>query len=833
MENWGAGEAHCRWSTTETKLAVDLPDAGVASPPTSHVPSPSAADEGREAAAVGTTTTIRPGSATLAAIVVGMVAAGIYRRGAFYPTDAFGVAVVSGALSVSALVRFRDRLSLAAAATVGGLALWWFVRSQSVHRPAAFLPLGASMLGFLAAWLVVKALDDHDRGRVALALVAVAAVTAAVGTVGVLWRIDPLAQHVGSYWQLASWLTLPAAAAVLLAVALVLALALDLRQPFQRIALCLLVAGLIGTQSHWAVLALAAGAAVVPAARWRAAWWPLAMGVLAGIIVIASASGHLGSWPSTLLAAAIVGAAALRSQSGRTIPTGAAVVALVVVAAAVALLLLRPPGITGPPEPTSQGQTLSWSASAHSWRSSITGGVGPAITHASAQPVDRYPGVTPDTYLSVLADGGVIGAALLVGGVATAAWGCRRRDTLTSCAAGAAVAFGVAGVISPAWELPAVAVLGGCMVGLATRPPGGVPRSASGSGRRARRLAGALAWGLAVVVLVVVQTSVGFARDAGGGLAVAQSNAPPPTSTPLAPARYILTGPDVTDPYMLEWRGTYYIYTSEGTSTLNVPVRSGPKPGRWGAPSDALPQLPSWAEGGLTWAPDVHQVAGGWALYFSALLRGSNPQIHCIGAAYGSSPVGPFVAAAHPLVCQLDHRGSIDPRVFVDGSRLVLLWKSDDNANPYVPGPDQNGATGIYSQGLSADGRELIGQPVKILGPGQSWEGTIVEAPDMVEAWGTYWLFFSANWYYSASYGIGVAACETPFGPCSDVSPKPFIGSNRQGLGPGEESVFEKGTNVYLVYNPFRADDPGPVIPRPAVMARVGFTPEGPYLAAP
>jgi hypothetical protein len=336
-----------------------------------------------------------------------------------------------------------------------------------------------------------------------------------------------------------------------------------------------------------------------------------------------------------------------------------------------------------------------------------------------------------------------------------------------------------------------------------------------------------------VVVLVVVQTSVGFARDAGGGLAVAQSNAPPPTSTPLAPARYILTGPDVTDPYMLEWRGTYYIYTSEGTSTLNVPVRSGPKPGRWGAPSDALPQLPSWAEGGLTWAPDVHQVAGGWALYFSALLRGSNPQIHCIGAAYGSSPVGPFVAAAHPLVCQLDHRGSIDPRVFVDGSRLVLLWKSDDNANPYVPGPDQNGATGIYSQGLSADGRELIGQPVKILGPGQSWEGTIVEAPDMVEAWGTYWLFFSANWYYSASYGIGVAACETPFGPCSDVSPKPFIGSNRQGLGPGEESVFEKGTNVYLVYNPFRADDPGPVIPRPAVMARVGFTPEGPYLAAP
>ena len=335
------------------------------------------------------------------------------------------------------------------------------------------------------------------------------------------------------------------------------------------------------------------------------------------------------------------------------------------------------------------------------------------------------------------------------------------------------------------------------------------------------------------MTLVVVQTSVGFARDAGGGLAIAQSNAPPPTPTPFAPARYILTGPDVTDPYMIQWHGTYYIYTSEGTSVFNVPVRTGPKPGSWGPPSDALPRLPSWVEGGLTWAPDVHHVAGGWALYFSALLRGSHPMIHCIGAAYGSSPVGPFVASEQPFVCQTDHRGSIDPRVFADGSDLVLLWKSDDNANPYAAGPDQNGNTGIYSQGLSADGRELIGQPVKILGPGQPWEGTIVEAPDMVEAWGTYWLFFSANWYYSASYGIGVAACETPYGPCSDVSPKPFIGSNRQGLGPGEESVFEKGSNVYLVYNPFRADDPGPVIPRPAVMARVGFTPEGPYLAAP
>jgi Glycosyl hydrolases family 43 len=828
------GEAQCASSTRGTKLSVDLPEPGVAS-----VLSTDALDHDR----VGGDPVVTPapnrtgaasGSATLAAIAVGMLAAAIYRRGAFYPSDAFGVAVVSGVLMVLALVRVRDRLSLLLAATVGGLAFWWLVRAVAVHRPAAFLPLGASMLGFLAAALVVKALDDHGRARVALALEGVAAVTAAIGVVALVWRVDPLAQRAGSFWQLATPLTHPAAAAALLGVALVLALGLDLRQPLVRAGLCLVVAAFIGTQSHWTLLALAAGACFVPARRWLAAAWPLAAGVLAGVVVVAAASGHLGPWPSTVLLATLVAAAGLRGAPRRvpsTVATAVAVAILVVVLAGLSVLVLRPPGVSGPTEPLSQGQTLAWSAAAHSWRSSTTGGVGPSVVDASTQPVDLYPGLTPDTYLTILADGGLVGAVLLVGAVTTAAWGCRRRDVLTSCAAGAAATFAVAGAITPAWELPAVAVLGGCVVGLASVAPG--TTGVRATPHRLRRGVGALAWGVAAVALVVAQTSVGFARDAGGGLAVAQSNAPPPTRTPAAPGRYILTGPDVSDPYMLEWHGTYYIYSNQGIGGLNVPVRTGPKPGQWGPPVDALPHLPGWAAAGLTWAPDVHRVAGGWALYYSVLLRGVTPSVHCIGAAFGSSPVGPFVPADRPFVCQLAHRGSIDPRVFVDGAQLVLLWKSEDNANPTVPGPDQDGDTGIYAQELSADGRRLLGQPVKILGPSQAWEGTIVEAPDMVEAWGTYWLFFSANWFSSPAYGIGVAACETPFGPCSDVSPKPFIGSNRQGFGPGEESVFEKGSNVYLVYNPFRASTEPAIPHRPAVMARVGFTPEGPYLAAP
>jgi beta-xylosidase len=345
-----------------------------------------------------------------------------------------------------------------------------------------------------------------------------------------------------------------------------------------------------------------------------------------------------------------------------------------------------------------------------------------------------------------------------------------------------------------------------------------------------------------VVVLVSAQLVVGSNQRAAAGVTRAtrstratQSAEPPPSTNPEAPGRNILTGEqDATDPYMLKIKDRYYLYTSEGTSFLNAPLWVGTKLGHWSSPIEVLPNLPGWAASGLTWAPDVQKVAGGWALYFSAALRGVSPSTHCIGSAFARSPTGPFVPTAHPFICQLTHRGSIDARVFVESDgHLVMLWKSEDNANPSVPGPDQDGFTGIYAQDLSADGKTLLGTPTKIFSPSEPWEATIVEAPDMIEAWGTYWLFFSGNWYDSTSYAIGVAQCQSPFGPCTDPNPTPFLSSNMQGAGPGEESLFLNGNNVYLLYNPFKANDPNPVIPRPVSMTRLGFTPAGPYLAGP
>ena len=794
------------------------------------------------AAAPGRTSA--PGTATLAAVVVGLLVGAVYRQGAFYPLDAFGVVVVSLPLAVMALRRTHDTHAMAVTAAMGALALWWLIRALMEQSPAAFLPLGASILGFLAAFLVVRGVGTRDRGRVALAIVAVGAGTAAVGLVGVVEHWHTLAQHTDGVWRLSTTLTYPAGAAVLLVIAIPVAMALDLHAPLPRAAVCLCLAGLIVTQGHWELVALAFSAPLVPARRWIAALWPLALGSLAGLAALVSTSSAGPSW---LAGVAVIAAVAISMLSRPSTSPGTrrrlgavgAGIGIVAVAGFTVLLTVHPPVGASPPLPADQGQTLAWSSTTESWRSSVIDGVGPPRIDTAHDSVDTYPGFVPDEYLTITADGGLVGALLLVGAVAAVAAAVRRRDLVSSCATAGLVAFAVAGFVDFGWQLPALALLGGSVAGLASGPVANRAHPPEPDAQRPPRrpspphlVAGLVA---VIVAVMVVQLVVGADQEAHGSARAPSPTPPARSSTPEAPARLILTGPsDNTDPFMLKHAGRYYLYTSEGTTFMNVPLRIGSRPGRWGKTVDVLPRLPGWAEGGLTWAPDVHAVTGGWALYFTALLRGVNPFTHCIGAAFARSPAGPFVPSDHPFICQLDHRGSIDARVFVTtGNHLVMLWKSEDNANPSVPGPDQNGLTGIYAQGLRADGRALLGQPVKIFAPSQPWEGTIVEAPDMIEAWGTYWLFFSGNWYYSPSYGIGVAACQSPFGPCSDPEPGPFIGSNHQGTGPGEESLFRDGSSVYLLYNPFRANDPGPVIPRPVAMARLGFTPQGPYLAAP
>lgn len=310
----------------------------------------------------------------------------------------------------------------------------------------------------------------------------------------------------------------------------------------------------------------------------------------------------------------------------------------------------------------------------------------------------------------------------------------------------------------------------------------------------------------------------------------------PPAPDPARPAEILhLTepSPSLPNPFVLRDGDRYLMFTTEARDAVgakqNVPVLTSTDLATWSFVRDALPTVGAWAVPEATWAPDVARIGDGWVLFYTARLAEHLPDTQCIGAATAATPEGPYVPEPDPIVCQLDRGGSIDPRSFRDGDgRWWLHWKSDDNREV-----DGTSTSTIHAQALDATGTSLVGEPTPILEVTQPWEGRIVEAPHMIEADDRLWLFYSANWFNQPAYGIGVAACDTPAGPCAKPFDGPWLSSNGQGAGPGEGSLFlDRDGRWRLVYSPV-AQQYRTETDRPVALATVGFDELGPYLADP
>jgi beta-xylosidase len=298
------------------------------------------------------------------------------------------------------------------------------------------------------------------------------------------------------------------------------------------------------------------------------------------------------------------------------------------------------------------------------------------------------------------------------------------------------------------------------------------------------------------------------------------------------PAVLITPSSDVANPFIVKVGGLYLMFASQGTLYIPITLLISTSLTRWGTTIlDPLPKLPSWAQPGFTWSPDVRRLDGRYVMWFSAGVAGTTPNnpTKCIGVATAAWVTGPYVSRAKvPFVCQRKHFGSIDPRTFVDPEhRLWLLWKSDDNADPRA-----SPHTTIYTQRLSSDGLRLRGKPIALLRANLPWERGIVEAPQMVFAGGRYWLFFSGDWFNQPKYAIGVARCAGPTGPCKPSSHGPWLASNAQGSGPGEETLFYDGSRWWMLYSPYAVKYETPT-PRPAALARLTFGEDGPAVLDP
>jgi hypothetical protein len=187
----------------------------------------------------------------------------------------------------------------------------------------------------------------------------------------------------------------------------------------------------------------------------------------------------------------------------------------------------------------------------------------------------------------------------------------------------------------------------------------------------------------------------------------------------------------------------------------------------------------------MTWGPAAQKVTGGWVLYFSTEQASS--QLECIGAAFSTSPTGPYIdRSPSPLVCQQSMGGSIDPSVVATGTGghgEALVWKNDGNS--------ENLPVGIWEQQLTPNGLGVLGAPHRLIGVSAAWEHGIVEGPAMLaDTNGGWWLFFSGGAWQSDTYGTGIAWCRTVSGPCRSADRGPLLTSSAGAVSPGGLDTF-------------------------------------------
>jgi beta-xylosidase len=274
---------------------------------------------------------------------------------------------------------------------------------------------------------------------------------------------------------------------------------------------------------------------------------------------------------------------------------------------------------------------------------------------------------------------------------------------------------------------------------------------------------------------------------------------------------------DFPDPFVLNVGGTYFAFATNAGAT-NVQVMSSTDLAHWDTQPDGLPNLPAWALRGFTWAPTVLPRAGGFVLYYTVRERAAGRQAISLG--YSSLPGGPYVDASHaPLVYQLALGGSIDASPFVDtDGTAYLVWKADSNA---IGQPSS-----VWIQSLDEDGLTLTGAPRRLLGYDAPWENPLIEAPSLVHEGGTYYLFYSANWWNTDRYAIGYATSGNLLGPYSKVTTRgPWFNSDGAVAGPGGQEWFtDSSGQLRMAYHGWQPEKVGyPAGARSLRLATVSF----------
>jgi beta-xylosidase len=250
---------------------------------------------------------------------------------------------------------------------------------------------------------------------------------------------------------------------------------------------------------------------------------------------------------------------------------------------------------------------------------------------------------------------------------------------------------------------------------------------------------------------------------------------------------------------VLNLGGSYFAFATNAGAT-NVQVMSSTDLVLWSTEPDALPDVASWAARGFTWAPTVLARDGGYVLFYT--VREPIARRQAISAAYATTPAGPYLDTSDaPLVFQLSLGGSIDASPFVDtDGTAYLVWKADANAI--------NQPSSLWIQPLSEDGLSLTDSPTELLVHDSAWETPLIEAPSIALDSGTYYLFYSANWWESDRYSVGYATADDVLGPYTKATTLgPWFASDAAVAGPGGQEWFtDEAGQLRMAYHGWQPD---------------------------
>jgi len=188
----------------------------------------------------------------------------------------------------------------------------------------------------------------------------------------------------------------------------------------------------------------------------------------------------------------------------------------------------------------------------------------------------------------------------------------------------------------------------------------------------------------------------------------------------------------------------------------------------------------------MVWAPSVRKASNG--KYYMYVSVGSE-----IWAGVSESPLGPWKNAKEdnsPLVAAADFPKvhNIDADCFIDDDgEAYLYW-----------GSGFHWINGIcMAAKLNPDMVSFQEEPIDVT------PADYFEAPYMIKRFGKYYLMYSSGKAIDATYKVGYAVGNSPFGPFETGVNSPILATSVDGTtyGPGHNSVFSEGGQDYILYH--------------------------------